>query len=113
MSDDPFTTGLKTCILQDLHDDNLNSNPRPWVPLPPTLQHNPSLQRNYSDEMNNSNTPTSTPLVNHTIGESKDNDNDDNDETLPNDSSEIAEVAWLFDLLRDLVNRYENIINCL
>jgi hypothetical protein len=128
--DDPFSEGLQTCLLQDLHDDPCSLEPRPWVPLPPSFNiGNPTVRqrltsestillpaaphpqteaqpvlpaRQSSDSSRGSWVMFDDPSVGSSIGAPASRQEP---EAL-DESSEAAEVLWLHDLLRDLVNKF-------
>lgn len=101
--DDPFHEGLKTCLLQDLHDDSCSLEPRPWVPLPPSfhLGHSTVRRRSTSEA-----TETLPSTVSSDSGRGSQVDGEEGIRAEPlEETSEAAEVLWLHDLLSDLVNR--------
>jgi hypothetical protein len=126
--DDPFNEGLQTCLLQDLHDDPCSLEPRPWVPLPPSFHlGNPTVRQRMTSETipllqtaprSETETPSALPAR-----QSSDSSRcswvmyDDPsagtsiapvapaETEVLEESSEAAEILWLHDLLRDLVNK--------
>jgi hypothetical protein len=101
--------GLKACFLQDLHDAPSSSDPRPWVSLPPSFPLNghgmAPIESSLSDVQSEALPRQSVDSIGQR-GEAATDCLEQEGIGAPPESSEVAEIALLHNLLRDLVNKF-------